>query len=95
MFCSSRELRKSALVSCPKSVIKKCDPRVKVCLFNVLDDPCERVNLATESPELVKEMLKRLYEYNATAIPATNLPVDERGDPKYWGYTFTNFGDFM
>lgn len=90
-----RQLRQSALVNCPSNVIKKCDPRVSVCLFNVVHDPCEKENLAKENPEIVKQLLQRLQEFNATSVPATNLPVDERGDPKYWGYTFTNFGDFM
>lgn len=61
----------------------------------MLYDPCERENLASGNPEKVAEMLRLMQQHNATAIPASNLPVDERGDPKHFGYTFTNFGDFM
>lgn len=90
-----RRLRATATVKCPEKILKNCEPLTKPCLFNIREDPCERNNLATENVEILKNLISRLSELNATAIPPANLPVDEKGDPKYWGYTFTNFGDFL
>lgn len=39
-------------------------------------------------------LMVRLSEFNATAVPPGNLPIDERGNPKYFDYVFTNFGDY-
>jgi hypothetical protein len=30
----------------------------------------------------------------STAVPPGNKPIDPRGDPKYYGYTWTNWMDF-
>jgi arylsulfatase B len=95
IFSISRKLRLDATINCPEKVIKNCDPREKVCLFNIDEDPCELNDLSLENPEILREMLSRLAIFNATAVPPANLPVDEKGDPKYWAYTFTNFGDFL
>lgn len=50
-FKLSRELRKDATIDCPKSSDKTdepCNPLEAPCLFNVVTDPCERVNLAKQ-----------------------------------------------
>lgn len=36
-----------------------------------------------------------LNKYNTTALPPGNLPLDPRGNPKYWNNTWTNFGDYI
>jgi arylsulfatase B len=38
-------------------------------------------------------MLARLADYNATAVPPSNLPIDPRGNPKLWQYTWSSFGN--
>lgn len=91
---SFRKLRLDATTICSDKIGNNCDPREKVCLYNIDDDPCELNDLSKENPEMLRELLSRLAVINATAIPPANLPVDEKGDPKYWAYTFTNFGDF-
>lgn len=65
------------------------------CLFDVANDPCELDNLADMRPDVVRRLMERLAEYNATALPPANLPLDERADPKYWNGTWTNFGDYV
>lgn len=42
--------------------------------------------------EKLEVILKR---YNETAVPPGNLPLDPRGNPKYWDYVWTNFGDYI
>ena len=36
-------------------------------------------------------MEKTLDMYNATAVPAANVPMEERANPKYFDYTWTNW----
>lgn len=44
-------------------------------------------------PEILQELRNKLQQYNTTALPPGNLPLDTRGDPMFWSYVFTNFGD--
>lgn len=65
------------------------------CLYHVTSDPCELNNLAAAEPLVVQRLLERLAEYNATAVPPANVPLDARANPIYWNGTWTNFGDFV
>merc|ERR1712232_224651 len=38
------------------------------CLFNIKDDPCEYANVASQHPDIVKQMVKRLADYQKTAV---------------------------
>ena len=40
-------------------------------------------------------MEKTLEMYNSTAVPPGNRPIDPRGDPKYFDYTWTNWMDYV
>lgn len=71
-----------------------CNPLVQPCLFNIVDDPCEKKNLATNYPIILKTMLNVLSKYNQTVVPPRNLPLDLRADPRYWNYIWLNFGDY-
>ncbi|XP_053683829.1 arylsulfatase B isoform X2 [Sabethes cyaneus] len=88
------QLRKEATIECEESAtISHCNPLEKPCLFDVVQDPCEFQNLADKYPTILETMLKKLDEYNATVVLPGNTPLDRRGDPKFWGYTWHNFGD--
>ncbi|XP_066257386.1 arylsulfatase J [Euwallacea similis] len=89
-----KTLRAEATVICGDVEKIKCNPVKAACLFNVTEDPCEYKNIADRFPDIVKELQSVLQKYNATAVPPRNLPLDPRGNPKYWNYVFTNFGDF-
>lgn len=89
------KLRKAAELRCYFDVpFRECDPIVSPCLFNVTNDPCEFHNVADENPSIVKELFSRLLEYNKTAVPPGNLPIDPKGNPKLWNNMWTNFGDY-
>lgn len=45
-------------------------------------------------PDIVKSLQSKIELYRRSAVPANNKPLDFRGDPKYWEYTWSNFGDF-
>ncbi|KAG5676135.1 hypothetical protein PVAND_005986 [Polypedilum vanderplanki] len=86
--------RRAATVACTNIEIDKCKPLEKPCLFDILNDPCEENNLADKYPNIMKTLMSRLNEFNASSIPASNLPIDQRGNPKYHNYVWTNWGDF-
>ncbi|XP_072391366.1 arylsulfatase I [Diabrotica undecimpunctata] len=88
-------LRKEATVDCTVMKHKKCNLLEEVCLYNIENDPCELDNVATNNPSIVRWLTDILNQYNRTAIPPGNLPLDPRGNPKYWSYVWTNFGDYI
>lgn len=90
-----RKLRNEATVTCTNKTINKCNPLIKPCLFDVISDPCELNNLANNYPNIVKSLVTRLLEFNASSIAPANLPIDERANPIYFDHTWTNFGDFI
>ena len=59
-----------------------CHPNVGPCLFDVISDPCERNNIASDQPEIVKVLIEKLRAYNSTAVPSMFLPTDPRAHPK-------------
>lgn len=46
-------------------------------------------------PDIVSKLKVILQRYNDTALPPGNLPLDPRGNPEYWNYVWTNFGDYI
>lgn len=92
-----KNIRKKATISCTSNStnFSDCKPGKKSCLFNIKLDPCEKYNIAEIEPGIVADMEKTLRGYNKTAWPPGNLPRDPRGDPKYWDYSFVNFGDYI
>ncbi|KAH8401742.1 hypothetical protein KR009_007590 [Drosophila setifemur] len=64
------------------------------CLFNIRDDPCEQFNLAEQYPKVLSALMEELMYQNSTAVPPSNKPGDPRADPRYWNFTWTNFGDY-
>ncbi|XP_053600201.1 arylsulfatase J [Plodia interpunctella] len=90
------QMRKAATVKCDYSAPKvKCQPLQAPCLFNVQQDPCEMNNLAASLPSILQRLASSLSQYNATAAPAHPPKLDPRGNPKFWGRLYFNFGDFI
>ncbi|XP_018331211.1 arylsulfatase B [Agrilus planipennis] len=93
-----RQLRSEAQLNCTSADSAKrikCLPLNSPCLFNIAEDPCEENNLASLYPNILQWLEHALQKLNSTAVPPANLPIDERGDPKYWNNTYTNFGDYI
>lgn len=90
-------MRNEATVTCNDKVpdVNNCNPLITPCLFDIVVDPCENDNLAEKYPNIVKFMLSKLKDYNITAVPPGNLPIDPKGDPIFFDHTWTNFGDFI
>lgn len=95
LFIDGRKSRAEATISCSTDQIIECAPLESPCLFDIINDPCEETNLAWKFPNILKTMMIRLAEYNATAIEPGNLPIDERGNPIHHNHVWTNFGDYI
>ena len=57
--------------------------KVAEALYDLYNDPMEKVNLAEKEPEKAAAMLKRLMEYHINVSTVTYPPADERGDPRH------------
>ncbi|XP_002006611.3 arylsulfatase I [Drosophila mojavensis] len=92
--------REAANVICKDARLKDapnipCNPLKAPCLFNIREDPCEQRNQADVYPKVLELMLKELQLINSTAVPPANKPDDPLGYPRFWNYTWTNFGDYV
>ncbi|KAK7142986.1 hypothetical protein R3I93_014212 [Phoxinus phoxinus] len=68
--------------------LKASEPLKPVMLFNIEEDPEERVEVSHKRPELVAFLLRRLQEYQNQARPVDFPPDDPRCDPSaagVWG----------
>lgn len=89
------KLRASNILSCNnipiplRSDVAYCDPMVRACLFNILKDPCERRNIASHYPEVMRSMEKRIIDFMKSAIPPRNKPRDVRSNPAKFNNTWT------
>ena len=63
-------------------------------MFNITADPCELNNLVFQYPDVVRVMERTIELFRSTAVPPGNKPIDPRGDPKLYGYTWTNWMDY-
>ena len=80
------------VINCTVKDGAKCDlNKNSICLFNILDDPCEKNNIAASNPRAVKMLQRMIDGYNATAVPPGNKPKDERSRPSLHGYYWDHF----
>jgi len=64
-----------------------------VSLFNIAIDPCERNNIASVEPNVLRSMSRRMEELASTAIEAANLPDDINSDPALHGGAWVSWLD--
>nr|ATE50179.1 arylsulfatase 4 [Psylliodes chrysocephala] len=94
-----KTLRTQATVSCGSFNFEdqleenKCNLHQSPCLFNIREDPCERVNLASTRPNIVRNLEQLLLDYRKNIVPALNKPRDPRANPMDWNNTWTNWQD--
>ncbi|XP_070774969.1 arylsulfatase I-like isoform X4 [Enoplosus armatus] len=61
--------------------LHKSSTHKNVWLFNITADPCERLDLADQRPDVVQQLMARLAYYNQTAVPVYFPPDDPRANP--------------
>ena len=62
-------------------------------LFNITADPNERNNVASQYPEVVKQLKERIEYYNSTHIEQLDPPIDPRSNPSNFGGVWTPWMD--
>lgn len=78
------QLRKTATVNCNRKnfLPKRCKAK-STCLFNIIEDPCEIVNLAKSKPEILNDLLNDLIKYRNSTVTPRNQPLDDNANPSY------------
>ena len=83
---------KKIMINCGDGGIHTpCHPLKEPCLFNIQNDPCEKNNIAQEYPQIVKELLTLMKQYNATAVIPNNTPDDPKCDPALHEYRWDSW----
>jgi arylsulfatase B len=89
-----RILRNASRVECgTEEHHSPCNPIKRPCLFNILDDPCEKNNIAKHKPEIVRLLLSQLSEHVLLTVPSLRQPSDLRSDPKFFNNTWSSWLD--
>lgn len=72
-------LRKKAKISCNEAAnpMVDCNPLVAPCLFNIINDPCERNNLANVYPSTLASLKQRMNDLVRTAAPVRRTYISD------------------
>ncbi|XP_067656524.1 arylsulfatase J-like isoform X2 [Haliotis asinina] len=69
--------------------VERVDALKNILLFNIPDDPSERHDVSAANPDVVKELLNRLANYQKTAVTPVFPDADPKCDPKLHGGVWT------
>lgn len=97
--------RREALITCNNVPIPterefQCFPMESPCLFNIVEDPCERRNIASLKPYTLKMLENEVNKLRLKSPPIRNKPGEARSNPgKFdntwtWWYDELNVTDF-
>ncbi|XP_058124599.1 arylsulfatase B-like [Anopheles coustani] len=79
-------LRQHAQINCGNEVSGKvCNPLVKPCLFDIINDPCEMHDISDECPTRLREIQQHVEYYRIRAAKPRNKPHDSAADPSNFG----------
>lgn len=86
--------RQTSIITCnnvpmPTDKLFQCFPLERPCLFNITEDPCERINIATLRPVTLDMMASEVNKLRLKSQPIRNEPFDERGNPGSFNNTWT------
>ncbi|XP_048514445.1 arylsulfatase B-like [Athalia rosae] len=77
------ELRNRATISCPAfDQFVRCTNK---CLFDMINDPCETVDISAKHPKIVERMENDLRRYNAVLMPQSKSEFDPASSPRNFG----------
>lgn len=95
-LCSSviEKHRRDAIITCnnvPIPTEKKfqCFPMESPCLFNIVEDPCERRNIASLKPYTLRMLENEVYKLRLKSPEVRNKPGDPRSNPGNFDNTWT------
>lgn len=86
--------RRKAIISCnnvaiPTEKKHQCFPMESPCLFNIVEDPCERRNIASEKPLILRRLANEVNKLQIRAPLVRNKPGDPRSNPADFDNTWT------
>ncbi|PSN49058.1 hypothetical protein C0J52_10594 [Blattella germanica] len=70
-----------------------CRPMEAPCLFNIRDDPCETINLASTRPLVLHSLEESLERFRNSMVKPLNIPGDPMANPIHWNNTWVNWKD--
>lgn len=77
-----KKMRSEATIKCNSNqTLIKCDSSIAPCLFNIIDDPCEFVNLAEKNPMKLHSLISLLENHIKLMIPSQRKFTDAACDP--------------
>lgn len=88
------QLRLETQVKCEKeqtsdAILIPCYPLDGPCLFDIVEDPCERNNIALSNLQIVQEMEQEIKKFSESAVLPRNKPSDPRSNPINFNNTWT------
>ena len=83
-------LTHNILLKCKQTTVVNCGPKpdnatnckVKHCLFNLKNDPCEYNDVSSQYPEIYQQMKNKLEDYKRRMVPSRKQPADKMADPR-------------
>lgn len=66
----------------------------QTCLFNIKEDPCEQINLATDRPVMVQKLMKRMEKYQTQTLWPRTRPYDSCVNPNLFNGQITTWLEF-
>jgi hypothetical protein len=87
-----KDLRDRAKTTCSGEIVS-CSILQESCLFNIKNDPCERVNLARDPAyaSIFQDLKNRLAEVVTRVAPSRNLPAGKLSDRYLEKFHFNSF----
>ncbi|XP_053671296.1 arylsulfatase B-like isoform X1 [Anopheles nili] len=83
-------LRRHAKVDCGNEITsKECNPLVKPCLFDIINDPCEMHDISGEYPRKMRQIRDHVEYYRLRSIRPRNRPHDPEANPTKFGGVWT------
>ncbi|XP_077553937.1 arylsulfatase B-like isoform X2 [Haemaphysalis longicornis] len=70
-----------------------CNSVLAPCLFDIVEDPCEYNNLASDKPQVVDRLLSRLEHYRSGSVPPGNVEVEAQASPDLHDGVWVPWGD--
>ncbi|XP_046838144.1 arylsulfatase B-like isoform X1 [Vespa crabro] len=71
----------------------KCDALLAPCLFNIVNDPCEMINLAESKPQILALLERAILKQRFNVVQPTNQKSDDLANPLLHNNTWVHWGD--
>lgn len=100
---SIMSLRNESTVKCNfDKEVRPCKPFKKPCLFHIVNDPCEQVNLNYQPSDKMSKMVQAKIDYfedslkkfRESALKPLNVRSTKDANPSLYNNTWTNWEDW-